>query len=103
MHIIFCELHGQQKVHVDVCCCCVLNRMCTKLEVNGRTKRCLNLGSYNYLGFAAADDYCTPRVLDTLKDWGISNCSSRTEAGVEKAGTIPISSSKQHTGIGQPK
>jgi hypothetical protein len=27
-----------------------------------RTRTCLNLGSYNYLGFAAADPYCTQRV-----------------------------------------
>jgi serine palmitoyltransferase len=49
--------------------------------VTGRTRRCLNLGSYNYLGFAAADEYCTPRVLDTLADWGMSTCSARTEGG----------------------
>jgi serine palmitoyltransferase len=55
--------------------------MRTKLEVTGRTRRCLNLGSYNYLGFAAADEYCTPRVLDTLAEWGMSTCSARTEGG----------------------
>ncbi|KAJ8563315.1 hypothetical protein K7X08_031767 [Anisodus acutangulus] len=26
--------------------------------------RCLNLGSYNYLGFAASDEYCTSRVIE---------------------------------------
>ncbi|KAF8063767.1 long chain base biosynthesis protein 2d [Scenedesmus sp. PABB004] len=50
-------------------------------DVTGRTQRCLNLGSYNYLGFAAADEYCTPRVLDTLQDWGVATCSPRSEAG----------------------
>lgn len=55
--------------------------MRTELDVTGRTRRCLNLGSYNYLGFAAADEYCTPRVLDTLGDWGMSTCSARTEGG----------------------
>eukprot|EP00879_Flechtneria_rotunda_P019453 GHRR01020432.1.p1 GENE.GHRR01020432.1~~GHRR01020432.1.p1 ORF type:complete len:525 (+),score=158.05 GHRR01020432.1:357-1931(+) len=55
--------------------------MQTKLQLTGRTMRCLNLGSYNYLGFAAADEYCTPRVLQALQDWGVSTCSSRTEAG----------------------
>lgn len=53
----------------------------TKLGFAGGTTRCLNLGSYNYLGFAAADAYCTPRVLDTLGGWGVSTCSARTEAG----------------------
>lgn len=51
------------------------------LEVTGNTKRCLNLSSYNYLGFAASDEYCTPRVLDVLKQYGSSMCSSRLAAG----------------------
>ena len=55
--------------------------MSTPLEVTGSRLHALNLGSYNYLGFAAADQYCTPRVLDTMKDWGVSTCSSRTEGG----------------------
>ncbi|PSC70357.1 long chain base biosynthesis 2a [Micractinium conductrix] len=51
------------------------------LQLTGETQRCLNLGSYNYLGFAAQDEYCTPRVeevLDTL-DW--ASCSARVDAG----------------------
>lgn len=51
------------------------------LEVTEKTQRCLNLGSYNYLGFAAADEHCTPRVLDALKEYGCSMCSSRIAAG----------------------
>ncbi|KAL2935579.1 Long chain base biosynthesis protein 2a [Bienertia sinuspersici] len=43
--------------------------------------RCLNLGSYNYLGFAAADEYCTPRVIESLKQYSASTCSPRVEAG----------------------
>ena len=30
------------------------------------TRRCINLGSYNYLGFAAADEYCTDKVSAAL-------------------------------------
>ena len=45
-------------------------------------KRCLNLGSYNYLGFAGGDEYCTPRVLDTMAKFGWAMCSSRVDAGV---------------------
>ena len=48
---------------------------------HGEVKRCLNLGSYNYLGFAAADAYCTPRVLNSLRDLGWSSCGSRGVAG----------------------
>ena len=51
------------------------------LKLTGKTTRCLNLGSYNYLGFAAADEYCTPRVLEAMARWGVSTCSSRAEGG----------------------
>lgn len=44
--------------------------------------RCLNLGSYNYLGFAAADEYCTPRVIDTLNRFSASTCSTRVDGGM---------------------
>jgi serine palmitoyltransferase len=47
----------------------------------GKTHRCLNLGSYNYLGFASADEYCTPRVVESLKRFSPSTCSSRVDAG----------------------
>lgn len=58
-----------------------MNNLCRALEVTGATKRCLNLSSYNYLGFAAADEYCTPRVQEVLKQYGASMCSSRLAAG----------------------
>ncbi|MBN8487490.1 MAG: hypothetical protein J0M20_07180 [Burkholderiales bacterium] len=40
-----------------------------RLQAGGRTLRCLNLASYNYLGFAAQDPYCTPRVEEVLAAW----------------------------------
>lgn len=57
---------------------CLLHRL---LEPTGKIRRCLNLGSYNYLGFAAADEYCTPRVLQALTEHGWSMCASRAELG----------------------
>lgn len=45
------------------------------------SKHVLNLASYNYLGFAASDAYCTPRVLKSLRQYGWSSCSPRAEAG----------------------
>eukprot|EP00208_Stichococcus_sp_RCC1054_P003757 CAMPEP_0206138564 /NCGR_PEP_ID=MMETSP1473-20131121/3408_1 /ASSEMBLY_ACC=CAM_ASM_001109 /TAXON_ID=1461547 /ORGANISM="Stichococcus sp, Strain RCC1054" /LENGTH=284 /DNA_ID=CAMNT_0053532031 /DNA_START=188 /DNA_END=1039 /DNA_ORIENTATION=+ len=51
------------------------------LERTGEVRRCLNLGSYNYLGFANQDPYCTPRVLEALDKYGWGPCSSRAEAG----------------------
>jgi len=47
----------------------------------GQTKHCLNLGSYNYLGFGGVDPICTPAVISALKTYGVSSCSSRMEAG----------------------
>jgi 7-keto-8-aminopelargonate synthetase-like enzyme len=52
-----------------------------KPQPTGETRRCINLGSYNYLGFAASDEYCTPRVLATLHKAGVSACSARLGAG----------------------
>lgn len=48
-----------------------------------KISRCLNLGSYNYLGFAAADEYCTPRVIDSLKKFSPSTCSARVDGGIQ--------------------
>jgi serine palmitoyltransferase len=39
------------------------------------------LGSYNYLGFGSFDEYCTPRVIESLKKFSASTCSSRVDAG----------------------
>ncbi|GFP92047.1 long chain base biosynthesis protein 2a [Phtheirospermum japonicum] len=51
------------------------------LKRTTRINRCLNLGSYNYLGFAAADEYCTPRVIESLKSFSPSTCSTRVDGG----------------------
>ncbi|KAK9104057.1 hypothetical protein Scep_020901 [Stephania cephalantha] len=51
------------------------------LKRTTKTTRCLNLGSYNYLGFAASDEYCTPRVIDSLNEYSASTCSSRVDGG----------------------
>ncbi|WCJ36329.1 Long chain base biosynthesis protein 2a [Euphorbia peplus] len=51
------------------------------LKRTTKTTRCLNLGSYNYLGFAAADEYCTPRVIESLNRFSPSTCSSRVDGG----------------------
>ncbi|OEL31738.1 Long chain base biosynthesis protein 2d [Dichanthelium oligosanthes] len=52
-----------------------------------KTSKCLNLGSYNYLGFAAADEYCTPRVIESLKKYSASTCSVRVDGGNTKLHT----------------
>ena len=51
------------------------------LVMTGETKRCLNLGSYNYLGFGGWEPLCTPAVIDAVHAHGVSACSSRVEVG----------------------
>ncbi|KAL9454466.1 hypothetical protein AB3S75_009958 [Citrus x aurantiifolia] len=51
------------------------------LKRTNKVSSCLNLGSYNYLGFAASDEYCTPRVIESLKKYSPSTCSSRVDGG----------------------
>jgi serine palmitoyltransferase len=53
--------------------------MTPKPEGGYTTKRCLNLGSYNYLGFA--DGSCNDEVIQTIKKYGVSSCSTRIEGG----------------------
>ncbi|XP_062197683.1 long chain base biosynthesis protein 2a [Phragmites australis] len=57
------------------------------LQRTSNTTRCLNLGSYNYLGFAAADEYCTPHVIESLKKYSPSTCSVRVDGGTTKLHT----------------
>jgi len=52
------------------------------IEVTNERKRCVNLGSYNYLGFA--DDWgntCRSSVMGALSNYGASTCASYTEGG----------------------
>ncbi|XWS30560.1 hypothetical protein CRYUN_Cryun24cG0129200 [Craigia yunnanensis] len=51
------------------------------LKRTANMSRCLNLGSYNYLGFAAADEYCTSRAIESLKRLSPTTCSSRVDGG----------------------
>ena len=52
------------------------------LQATGKDLRCLNLGSYNYLGFA--DDWkvtCRDEVVQAVEEWPISMGSSRMVVG----------------------
>lgn len=67
--------------HIDVMVRQTFDDNCT-LSTNGESKKCLNLGSYNYLGFA--DDWtetCGETVLKSLDEWPISSCTSRADMG----------------------
>ncbi|TMW62056.1 hypothetical protein Poli38472_009549 [Pythium oligandrum] len=52
------------------------------LESTGNVRHCLNLGSYNYLGFA--DDWmntCSKDVLDAVENFGLASSNSAMEFG----------------------
>ena len=50
----------------------------------GETRRVMNLGSYNYLGFGDPDEYCTPKVKEVLNEYGPATCSVRVDGGTTK-------------------
>ncbi|XP_034936564.1 serine palmitoyltransferase 2 [Chelonus insularis] len=54
-------------------------------EFTGTETPCINLGSYNYLGFAESKGNCAEQSIETLKKYGCANCSTRLELG-----TMPI-------------
>ena len=47
----------------------------------GTETRCINLGSYNYLGFAESTGSCAEESIETLKNLGCASCSTRLELG----------------------
>ncbi|XP_017038634.1 serine palmitoyltransferase 2 isoform X1 [Drosophila kikkawai] len=50
-------------------------------KFTGTETRCLNLGSYNYLGFAAATGPCADESEEKARNFGLAYCSSRCELG----------------------
>ncbi|KAI9468139.1 serine palmitoyltransferase component [Coemansia sp. RSA 989] len=50
-------------------------------EFTGRIRNVLNLASYNYLGFAQSEGPCADKVEEAMKEHGITQASSRSEAG----------------------
>eukprot|EP01121_Diplochlamys_sp_Union-15-3_P021011 TRINITY_DN8385_c0_g2_i1.p1 TRINITY_DN8385_c0_g2~~TRINITY_DN8385_c0_g2_i1.p1 ORF type:complete len:480 (-),score=58.07 TRINITY_DN8385_c0_g2_i1:76-1515(-) len=44
-------------------------------------RRCLNLGSYNYLGFAGPESQTITDVKETMKKFGLSSCSPSCDIG----------------------
>ncbi|WLF79385.1 serine palmitoyltransferase component [Lodderomyces elongisporus] len=48
---------------------------------DGTSKECLNLSSYNYLGFAQSSGVCTDFALKCVDEYGTSACSPRLYCG----------------------
>lgn len=55
------------------------------LQMTDEIRKCVNLGSYNYLGFGGYDDKCTPEVRDAIDEFGIATGASRASGG-----TLPL-------------
>jgi serine palmitoyltransferase len=62
---------------VNICCVDINSLLGTK-------KRCLNLASYNYLGFASNDGPILDKVIASVKKFGVSCVSSRMDLGTIK-------------------
>eukprot|EP00276_Gloeochaete_wittrockiana_P005671 CAMPEP_0184655746 /NCGR_PEP_ID=MMETSP0308-20130426/14391_1 /TAXON_ID=38269 /ORGANISM="Gloeochaete witrockiana, Strain SAG 46.84" /LENGTH=521 /DNA_ID=CAMNT_0027092469 /DNA_START=198 /DNA_END=1763 /DNA_ORIENTATION=- len=50
-------------------------------KCTGRTDRCLNLGSYNYLGFAETNEMCKSEVRSAFEKYGAGCASPPVEVG----------------------
>lgn len=67
--------------HIEVMNRASKDNNCT-LYLTGKTTKCINLGSYNYLGFA--DDWkatCRDSVVNALDKWPVSMTASRSDLG----------------------
>ncbi|KAJ8099289.1 pyridoxal phosphate-dependent transferase [Lipomyces tetrasporus] len=54
---------------------------CQTFSFTGTTTDCLNLSSYNYLGFAQSEGQCADAAEEIIRRYGTSTCSPRAEAG----------------------
>lgn len=52
-----------------------------KVEFTGRRTTAVNLGSYNYLGFAQKDGPCIDAVVDSVKKYGVGPVGTRRGVG----------------------
>ncbi|CAK8999998.1 Long chain base biosynthesis protein 2a (AtLCB2a) (Long chain base biosynthesis protein 2) (AtLCB2) [Durusdinium trenchii] len=53
------------------------------LKLTEKRKMCVNLSSYNYLGFGGVDEYCTPVARKAARELGWSTSGTRTEGGTK--------------------
>lgn len=57
------------------------SKHCCIFRLTGNTTKALNLGSYNYLGFAENVGPCAEAAEEAVKKYGLAGCSSRHEYG----------------------
>ena len=51
---------------------------------SGKQLPSINLGSYNYLGFAENQGPCSDQAIKSIDKYGVSTCSTRYELGTQK-------------------
>jgi serine palmitoyltransferase len=49
--------------------------------MTGKKVQCINLGSYNYLGFAENHGPCAEAAIAAVKKFGVGTCATRREWG----------------------
>jgi len=54
------------------------------LKLTEKRRMCVNLSSYNYLGFGGVDEYCTPAARKAVRELGWSSSGTRTEGGTKE-------------------
>lgn len=50
-------------------------------DLTGKASQCLNLGSYNYLGYAEVPGGVHSSVSNTLSEWGVAGCDVAVSTG----------------------
>src|SRR5688500_10192545 len=80
MVVIIMENHSKQffsslSFQITISLTCIVQR------TNGIVRRCLNLGSYNYLGFAENSSAVTKEVQRAVSQNLVSCCSPRSILG----------------------
>ena len=55
-----------------------------RLQATPESRKCLNLGSYNYLGFGGVNEHCTPVVEKSLSEYPVTSGSPAAELGRDK-------------------
>ena len=56
--------------------------LCSFHRYPGTVTKVLNLGSYNYLGFAETSGPCIDDVVQRINDDGVAGCSYRKDLGI---------------------
>lgn len=68
---------------LSLCRTCIFsqNGSCSIFRYTGKTIHTINLGSYNYLGFAEKTGPCATDAMNAIKSYGVATCSTRLEIG----------------------